>query len=645
MKKGIFIAAAVIFSNQLQAQERQDTTTKTLNEVIVTATKSPIKQSETGKVVDVITQEQLQKSAGKSLGEVLNQQPGLIINGADNNLGTNQTVYTQGASSGNTLILLDGVPLYDASGITSEYDLNNITLDNIEKIEILKGAQSTLYGSDAVAGVINIITKKGSGKPFNLNINHSMGSYHTYNDAVSISGSDSKGQTYFVSYNKIYSKGFSSAYDSTGKANFDKDGFNQDAFQLNYGVHPFKKTSVNLFVKYNNNRSDVDAGAFVDDKDYTNHNNNTIAGTTIDYKLNKGLIRLQYSYNRFNRSLLDDSTSTNIFEDYAKGKYYGTSNYAELYTHLNFNKNIEFLAGIDYIGNSTTQYFISLPDYGFPSLPISADSAKTNQVSTYASFILKTNNGFHTELGGRWNHHSIYGSNFTYSFNPFYLLKNHYKIFANISSGYHTPSLYQLYSQYGNKDLKPEQSVNYEAGLQYYSNKINARVMGFVRDIKDVFYFYTDPVTYASKYINADKQNDYGIETEASIHFSSSFSASANYTYVDGKVSTKDFMGKDTSYFNLYKRPKNVLNLSLNYQVTNELFISAQLKTVSKSFEPPSHELKGYYTLGFYGQYLFNKNLNIFADFQNVTDQKYFVIRGYTTKGFNMNAGVRLKLQ
>ena len=111
MKKRIFIAAAVIFSSHAQAQT--DTTTKTLDEVIVTANKFPQKQSETGKVVDIITQEQLQKSFGKSLSEVLNQQPGLIINGADNNLGTNQTVYIRGASSGNTLILLDGVPLYD----------------------------------------------------------------------------------------------------------------------------------------------------------------------------------------------------------------------------------------------------------------------------------------------------------------------------------------------------------------------------------------------------------------------------------------------------------------------------------------------------------------------------------------------------
>ncbi|HUZ59962.1 MAG TPA: TonB-dependent receptor [Hanamia sp.] len=621
---------------------------KTLNEVVVTATKFPVKQSETGKVVDVITQDQLQKSYGKSLGEILNQQAGLVINGADNTLGTNLSVYLEGATSGNTLILIDGVPLYDPSGITEEFDLNNFALDNIERIEILKGAQSTLYGSDASAGVINIITKKSGKKPFNLNVDLSAGSYGTYKGAVSISGNNGKGQTYFVSYNKITSWGFSSAYDSTGKANFDNDGFNQDVFRVNYGFHPFKKTSVSFYGKYNNNEADIDAGAFIDDKDYTTHNYNTIAGTSIDYKLNDGIIRLQYNYNLFNRNILDDSAYTNIYEIYSNGKYYGTSNYAELYTNLNLNKNIEFLAGVDYNENSTTQSYIVIPDYGYPSLPISADSAKTNQVSAYSSVILKTKSGFHTELGGRWNHHSIYGNNFTYSFNPFFLINNRYKIYANISSGYNTPSLYQLYSQYGNRNLKPETTTSYETGLQYSSDKSNARVTGFIRDGRNVILFYEDPVTYAEYYINGDKQNDYGIETEANVNFTPKFSVSFNYTYVDGQVTTQNSPGKDTSFFNLYKIPKNVLNLSFNYNVTKKIYLSTHFKTVSKAYEPAyqaaPYVLNGYYTWDFYGRYQFNNKWSLFADFKNITNQKYFVTRGYTTKGFNMNGGVQLSL-
>ena len=646
MKKGIFIAAAVIFSSHLHAQK--DTTSKTLDEVIVTANKFPQKQSETGKVVDIITQEQLQKSFGKSLSEVLNQQPGLNINGADNNLGTNQTVYTRGASSANTLIMLDGVPLYDASGISNEFDLNNFALDNIERIEILKGSQSALYGSDAVAGVINIISKKGEKKPFNFHADFSAGSYDTYKAGVALSGTNGKGQTYFISYNKIYSKGFSSAYDSTGKQNFDKDGFNQDVFQINYGFKPSGKTSVRLFGKYNNNHADIDAGAFADDKDYTYHNDNTIAGASVDYKLNNGFIRLQYNYNRFNRNFTDDSSDVGGFSTYQKGRYNGTSNFGELYTNLHLNEHIELLAGADYRQNKTDQLYIYVPDYGFPSLPISGDSATTNQYSAYVSLFLKSPGGFNLDFGGRWNHHSIYGNNFTYSINPFYLINNHYKIYANVSSGYRVPSLYQLYSEYGNKNLKPEVTTSYEAGAQYFSEKINARATGFIRDGKDVFLFYTDPNTFASNYINGDKQRDYGVETEATIHFTPQLSAVFNYTYVDGKITTQEFPGKDTSFFNLYKRPKNILNLSLNYNLTKNIYLSTHLKTVSKAFEPQytsaPYQLNAYYTLDFYGRYKFNSKFSIFADLQNITDQKYFVTRGFTTKGFNVNGGVQVGL-
>lgn len=641
MKKEIFIAAAVIFSSHVHAQLDS---VKTLYEVIVTATKAPIKQSETGKVVDVITQEQLQKSFGKSVGEVLNELPGIVINGADNNLGTNQTVYMRGAVAGNTLILMDGVPLYDASGISSEFDLNNFALDNIERIEILKGAQSTLYGSDAVAGVINIITKKSGKKPLDVNVDLLGGSYATYKGAVSLSGNNGKGQTFFLSYNKIQSKGFSSAYDSTGKDNFEKDGFRQDVFHLNYGLKLFKKTSGRLYVKYNNNHADLDAGAFQDDKDYTNHNNNLIAGAVIDRKLKKGFIRLQYSYNRFNRNFLDDSTDVGGYFKFQKGKYNGTSHFAELYTSLNLSDHLELLTGADYRRNSSSQLYIFYPDYGFPALPISADSAITKQISSYASLMLKNKKGLNVEAGGRWNHHNIYGSNITYSFNPFFLIGEQYKLYANISSAYRVPSIYQLYSEFGNKKLKPELTTSYEAGAEFSGEKIKARVTAFERDGKNVFYFYTDPVTYAGKYINADRQHDYGIETKAAYNFSSKLSASFNYTYSDGKILTTNGDSKDTSYFNLYKRPKNIFNIFLKYQPTKDIFLSANFKSASKAFEPqymgPDYVLKGYYTIGMYGEYKLSKTFKIFADLENITDQKYFVTRGFTTKGFNFNAGV-----
>ena len=116
MKKKIFIAAAVIFSSTIQAQD----STKNLDEVIITANKFPYKSSLTGKVLTVITREQLEKSGGKDLSQVLTEQAGLFINGANSNPGKDKSVYLRGAKVDHTLIMLDGVPLYNPTGIGSK---------------------------------------------------------------------------------------------------------------------------------------------------------------------------------------------------------------------------------------------------------------------------------------------------------------------------------------------------------------------------------------------------------------------------------------------------------------------------------------------------------------------------------------------
>ena len=128
MKMKFFMLAAIIISSQSYAQ--QDST-KLLDDVVITATKYPIKQSLTGKVLTVITQQELERNSGKTLTEVLSSKAGLIITGSGNPMGTNQDVYMRGASAGKTLILLDGIPVYDVSGISGAFDLNFISIEQI----------------------------------------------------------------------------------------------------------------------------------------------------------------------------------------------------------------------------------------------------------------------------------------------------------------------------------------------------------------------------------------------------------------------------------------------------------------------------------------------------------------------------------
>jgi vitamin B12 transporter len=642
MKKKIFIAAAVIISSQSYAQ--QDSA-KNLNEVVVTATKFPIKQSLTGKVVTVITREQLESNSGKSLTEVLNTQAGIIVNGSTSSPGTNQDVYLRGASTGKTLILIDGIPSYDVSGISGVFDLNLIAVNQIERVEILKGSQSTLYGSDAIAGVINIITKKGGGKKINADVNLSAGSYNTYKTAVGLNGTVNK-TNYSVQFTNLNSKGFSSAYDKTGIKNFDKDGIDENVFRANISQKVTDKLSLRITSQFSKYKTDLDAGAFTDDADYTATTKNALAGIGADYSLRKSTLHFNYNYNKTQRIYLDDSASIGGFAKYSRGEYNGKTHFIEAYTSLFASKNTAILIGTDYRQQITDQNYLSISSFG-PYTTALGDSAKVNQLGVYASLVLKDVHGFNLELGGRYNNFNKYGDAFTFSINPSYIINNSIKIFGNISSGFKAPSLYQIYSEYRNPvtELKPEKSLSIETGMQYQKENVNIRAVYFIRNVKDVIAFYSAGApTYASYYVNADKQKDKGFELEAAITLDK-IKFTANYTNLDGYIETKKG-AKDTAYFNLYRRPKQTINLNAGFDICKDWTMNIGIQTIGKRFEAvyaaAPIEMPAYYTWNIYSSYKICKKANAFVDFKNITGEKYFEVNGYNSRRFNFMAGVLL---
>ncbi len=640
MKKTFFVLAAVIIGNQLTAQ----TDTTSLGEIVVTANKFPNKTSLTGKVVTVITKEQLEKSGGKTLSQVLTEQAGVYIGGANSNAGKDKSLYLRGAGVAYTLVTIDGVPAYDASGVGSNFDIRNLSVDLIERIEILKGSQSTLYGSDAIAGVINIITRKGGTKPFGVNALLGYGSNNTFQGNAGITGKSG-----IIDYNLSTSfydtKGINEAISNNG----DKDGFTQNNVQASIGMQATKDIRIQPYFRYSNVKGNTDQGAFTDELDYTYEQKNYQLGVINDFSLGKTTLKLLYNYNNTDRLYIDDSVkSRNGWDTYTKGTYKAKEHFIDAYITAPLNKILKLTAGADLRFSSTDQLYIAIPAWA-PPVPV---NAKMNQQGIYAALGVNTTKGFNLELGNRVNFHSEYGSNYVFNINPSYLISNKVKLFANLSSAYRTPSLYQLFSEYGNRDLKPESAITTEAGVQYFAadNKFTGRITGFNRNVKDVIFFYYNAATFQSQYINQDKQKDYGAELELSFKPAKNLSLKAFYTYVDGKITTVQ-NDKDTTYFNLLRRPKHSVGLNAGINITENFFVSTNLAWFGKredayydntTFSTVNVTLDDYALWDIYAEYgLLKTKLKLFADFRNITDTKYNETAGFNTVGVNAFGGIR----
>ena len=631
----------------------QDDTAKitSLDEVVFTANKYPKKQSETGKVLTIIGREQLERSSGKTLAEVLNTVSGTTVVGSNSNLGTNMTAGIRGGTAGNVLILINSIPVNDPSVNDNYFDLNFIPIDQIERVEVLKGGQSTLYGSDAVTGVINIITKKSGTSGVHTDLSAAAGSYGTFKANAGIRQLTERSQL-SLQYGVITSNGFSSAHDSTGKGDYEKDGFIQHNVTGSWQVAVADKLKANVFGQYSWYKTGIDASAFVDDRDYNVTTDNLSAGAGLGYDLGGGNLQFNYRFNNVNRLYLNDSTDR--APDYLRVDYNGKTHFAELYGNYKW-KNVEVLAGADYRHHQMSSDLLSISMFGPYTAKLGDSIAKMSQVSPYASVVLKANRMFNIEVGGRMNHHSKYGNNFSYTVNPSVLLNKNVKVFLNLYSAFKAPTLFQLFDPiFGNQDLDPEESFNIEGGAQYFVTRdFNVRGVYFYRNTKQAIEFvYTDPVNFISQYRNVSRKKSNGIELEAEFK-NDKFNLSANFTHIDGKiVSEFDNAGfplaKDTTYNNLYRTPKNVFNITGGVWVTRKLYTGTSLRVAGDRLEPVYASapvvLDRYYTVDLYGEYKVKDNVRVFADFKNITDQEYFEVLGYNTRGFNFMGGVRVNL-
>lgn len=621
------VGAILLSASWASAQDNaeEEITTRSLEEVVVTGTKFEIPVEKSGKTIYKLDAKDLQQNAGKSVSDVLNEVPGIQMDGNFGAPGTNISYYVRGSRNKNTLILIDGVPLNDPSGIDASFDLRFLALEQIESIEVLKGGLSTLYGTGAAAAVINIKLKDAPTQGTHGQIDYSYGSFETHRASASIGGTEDK-LSYTVSGGFMDSEGFSAASDENSNGSFEKDGMNQKNGALKLGLQVTDQVSLAVNAGYDKFSADYDDGAFLD-ADNVNNGEQFRLGFTPTFNYGKGTIKANLLLN----------TGTREFVSSFPSEYKSKNVQGEITHEHQINDQIKTLVGINYQKLSAKQ--VSDPDPGYNDF---------NLVDPFVSVFFDHKSGINVHAGARLNNHSEYGSEFVYNLNPSYLLytgqNTIIKFLGSVSTSYITPSLYQLYSVYGNAELNPERSLNYEGGVSLYlGSSIELNTVYFRRD-------ETDPIQFESLYDNegnwiggiynntTDERVVKGIESDIRWTINEKISLQANYSYATTDEEATFYRIPNTKFgMTLSTSPVDNLNVSLKYNYTSE-------RTIFDFGSFSELDLDAFGVVDLFASYqLKAQKISIYGSVNNLLDESFDGIYGFTTRGRNAAMGLNYR--
>lgn len=611
-----------------------------LDEVVISDSKFALPKEKSGKVIVKINAEELAKKSGQSLATILNAVVGLEINGNQSSAGKNLGYYVRGGRNRQTLILIDGIPVTDASGVNLEYDLRLISAEQVESIEIMKGAASTLYGSGAAAGVINITLKKASKKEVSGNAYFNLGTQTTadktnynpqdFNQGFGLNGTIGK-INYLATLNSIETTGISEAKG----VDFEDDKFSKITTLVKIGFAPTKKLSFDFFTNYDRIKNSYDG--FYD--------NFTTADTPINeatseqfrfgispkYKYNKGEFVLNTGFTSIERNYTSFSSWSNTVDKIA---YASKGVSADAFNKYKFSNQFFLILGSQ----------LQFNEMESESETIAKENANFNTIDTYFTAVYNSDFGLNINAGARYNLHNIYKNHAVYNFNPSYALTSlPLKIVASYSTAYITPSLYQLYSPYGNLALTPEKNSTIESGFEValLNKKVTLNTVGFYREENNSIGFYTNPDTWASNYVNIEgTYAAKGIETMLSVTAFDKLKFNFNYTFTQVEEALQRLI------------PKHKGNLNLDYEFSEKAIFSLAYQYVDKRkdafFDGGTYEtvpviLDSYQLVNAIGNFKIIKNrLTVFASVNNIFNADFTESVGFSTRGRNFKVGLNV---
>ena len=316
----------------------------------------------------------------------------------------------------------------------------------------------------------------------------------------------------------------------------------------------------------------------------------------------------------------------------------------EIFASTNLGYGFTLLNGADYRYASMHETGV---DGGYP---LAFKDTSVSQTSLYSSLLYSGMSGLSAELGGRFNTDSRYGSNYTYTFNPAWLIDHNWKLYGSIATAFKAPTLYQLYSPYGEASLLPETSKSYEGGIQFNNTLLNTRATYFHRNTKNGI----DYNFFTNQYYNYDEEWGNGIEWEGSIKFAKIWSLSANYTWTKMKQQTQSHVSyEDTTYDYALRVPEHTVNVTLGVRPVPALYLSLTSHYESKRYDIGGYDanynplpdvvLKPFAIVNGYAEYKVVSHLKIFVEARNIFDKKFVTVYGFNSIPAMFTAGATVE--
>lgn len=627
---------ALLFTSLLYAQE--DTLKVSLDDILITATKYPTEAESISSSYSIIGKKQIEQTNAPTVLQLLRDVEGISI-AQQGSIGTLNSLFMRGANANHTLVLVDGVEVNDPSSPRNAFDLSHLQTDNVERIEIVRGAQSTLYGSDALAGIINIFTQQGS-EVNKLKLRTEGGSNSYYKGSGYFTGNYDVFD-YSVNFSRLSTQGISAANEKYG--NTEADGYTNNSFSSSLGTQILNNLKLNLNYRYIDASTDLDQGTkFGDDPNYTYNIEENIFNAALHYNLFDNKWQQKFSGSVLRRISKSDDKPDEINTGFLTNFTNATRTKFEWLNNVKFIPYNVVTVGLETELEKANTEYKSESEYGPYESVFSPQQMRTNSIFLQNQLIL--DGGFSAVAGIRFDDNQKYGGESTYKFGAsYYYDKTKLKIKANYGTGFKAPTLYYLFDPaFGNPDLKPEESKSWDIGFEQYffGSHFSFGATYFFNNFENLFGFDQNYVT-----INIDKAETKGAETFLTYN-SDKLYAHLTYTYTDAV----DLSGGQKT--KLIRRPANKVTLSISYNPVEKLNLNSSIRYVGDredndfSTYPTSRVTLDSYTIVDFGvNYKLLSNLNLFGRVENLFDTDYEEVLYYGTLGRTFYAGINYVLE